>query len=136
MHEVFEHTADLGLRIRAAELDQVLEEAALAMFSVIVANLDEVRPLQSVVFRLSADCRENLLRDWLGELLYTFDTRRLLFSQFSVRVHDLSLEATARGEPIDPARHRLGMEIKAVTYHALRLDRVEDGWLAEVIVDI
>jgi SHS2 domain-containing protein len=136
MHEVFEHTADLGLRIRAAELDQVLEEAARAMFSVIVANLDEVRPVQSVAFRLSADCLENLLRDWLGELLYTFDTRRLLFSQFSVHVHDLALEATARGEPIDPARHRLGMEIKAVTYHALRLDRVEDGWLAEVIVDI
>jgi SHS2 domain-containing protein len=136
MYELFEHTADLGLRVRAAELDQVLEEAARAMFSVIVANLDEVRPVQSIVFRLSADCLENLLRDWLGELLYTFDTRRLLFSQFSVCVHDLALEATARGEPIDPAWHRLGMEIKAVTYHALRLDRVDDGWLAEVIVDI
>jgi SHS2 domain-containing protein len=136
MHEVFEHTADLGLRIRAADLDRLFEEAAAAMFAVSVTNLDAVQPLQGVTYALRADCYEDLLHDWLTELNFTLGTRRLVLSRFSVQVSDTSLRATAWGEPIDAARHHLAMEIKAVTYHGLKVERAEDGWLAEVIVDI
>jgi SHS2 domain-containing protein len=46
------------------------------------------------------------------------------------------LRAAAWGEPVDPARHELDHEVKAITYHGLKLERDGDGWLAEVIVDI
>ena len=46
------------------------------------------------------------------------------------------MKATARGEPIDPERHELDMEVKAITYHGLKVERDGDGWLAEVIVDL
>jgi SHS2 domain-containing protein len=136
MYETFEHTADIGLRVRAADLDRLFAEAARAMFSVMVENLDDVRPEEPVTFALSGDQPDELLRDWLGELLYTFHVRRLIFAQFDVAVRPDGLTATARGEPIDPEQHHLDMEIKAVTWHGLRLEREGDGWLAEVIVDI
>jgi len=136
MYETFDHTADIGLRIRAADLDALFSDAARAMFSVIVANLETVRPNQEVAFSLEADELDELLRKWLAELLYTFHVRRLIFSEFTVTVRPGGLGATVRGEPIDPSRHEMDVEIKAVTWHGLRLERDGEGWMAEVIVDI
>jgi len=136
MYEIFEHTADLGLRIRAASLDKLFEEAAAALFSVIVENPVDIRQSEQSSFQLEAERADELLRDWLGELLYRFHADRLLFSRFSVSVQDNRLRATAVGEPVDPARHKIEVEIKAVTYHGLKLVQTPEGWLAEVIVDI
>ena len=60
----------------------------------------------------------------------------MLFGRFDVSVTDDGLSATAWGEPLDPARHELAREVKAITYHELRVEQTADGWLAEVIVDI
>ncbi|MEN6497094.1 MAG: archease [Thermoguttaceae bacterium] len=136
MYETFEHTADIGLRARAAELDRLFEDAARALFSVIVANPESIRPVQQVEFCLSGTRYDDLLFDWLAELLYTCDTRRLVFNQFHVHLNDDGLTATARGESIDRKRHALDKEVKAITYHGLKVERDDGGWLAEVIVDI
>ena len=135
MYELFEHTADLGLRVEAADLDHLFADAGRGLFSMIVENLDEVRVEQAVSFQLEGR-GVYLLVDWLGELLFTFDTRQLVLSEFDVRVGRDRLRATARGEPLDPKRHRLHHEVKAITYHGLTLQRAEGGWRAEVIVDI
>ena len=74
--------------------------------------------------------------DWLAELLYVVVTRRVVFAEFDCRVGPAGLEATARGEPIDATRHDLDVEIKAITYHGLKVEQDADGWLAEVIVDL
>jgi SHS2 domain-containing protein len=136
MYEVFEHTADLGLRMRAASLDELFAEAGRALFSVIVANFDAVRPVQELELNIEGGRRDDLLFDWLAELLYTFDTRRVLFCDFRIRVQEEGLQATARGETFDPDRHDLDMEVKAITYHGLKVEQDGDGWLAEVIVDL
>ncbi len=136
MFETFDHTADVGLRIRAADLDTLFADAARAMFSVMAGELDAVRPMEEVRISLEADDLDVLLRNWLGELLYTFHVRKLVFSDFTVSVSERGLQGTARGEPMDAARHELDVEIKAVTWHGLKVERTSDGWLAEVIVDI
>ena len=136
MYELFEHTADLGLRVQAADLDELFAEAGLGFFSMIVENLDEVRATCTAEIRIEGRDRVYLLFDWLHELLVTFDTRRLVFSQFEVRIGDHGLAAEARGELLDPDRHRLLHEVKAVTYHGLKVERIAAGWQAEVIVDI
>jgi SHS2 domain-containing protein len=135
MYEAFEHTADLGLRIRAADRDGLFAEAARALFATIVDDLDGVQPQQRVDIRLPADELSYLLFDWLNELLYRLDTEHMLFSRFEVQVND-GLVGTAWGEPLDRARHSLGHEVKAITYHGLKVEQTSDGWLAEVIVDI
>ena len=135
MYETFDHTADVGLRIRAADLDTLFADAARAMFSVMAGDLAAVRPRKKFDRARSGRSRR-LLRDWLGELLYTFHVRKLVFSDFTVAVSERGLQGTARGEPMDAARHQLDVEIKAVTWHGLKVERTGDGWLAEVIVDI
>ncbi len=136
VYEFFEHTADLGLRVRAADLEGLFTEAARGLFSMIVENLDEVAATRSVRFFIEGDDPALLLLDWLNELLATFDTRHLLLSEFEVRLSGQGVEATARGEPLDEGRHRLDHEVKAITYHGLEVRRIDGGWEAEVIVDI
>lgn len=136
MYETFDHTADLGLRVRADDLDTLFADAARGLFSVLVANPESVRPVEELTFELAGDRRDDLLFDWLAELLFTFETRRVLLATFDVTVRGDGLTATARGEPIDPERHRLDTEVKAITYHGLKVEPDGAGWLAEVIVDL
>jgi protein archease len=136
MHETFEHTADLGLRIRAVDLDTVFVEAAQALFETIVPDLGSVRPLKKIEITLTGDDRAYLLFDWLKELLFHFDAEHLLLGKFEARVRDDGLTGAAWGEPVDRSRHVLEHEVKAITYHGLRVDRDGDCWLAEVILDI
>jgi len=136
MFSCFEHTADLGLRIEAPDLDGLFRDAARALFSVIAEAAEDRRPSEPVRLEIAGTRRDDLLFDWLNELLYLFDSRRLLLDRFEVHVADEGLRATARGRPLDIDRDRLLHEVKAITYHELKVEQREDGWLAEVIVDI
>ena len=136
MYEVFEHTADLGLRVRAADLNALCVEAGHALLSVLMENVGEVRPVQTVAIRCAADEPALVLFDWLSELLYQFDVHHLVFCRFAVTVTAAGLEGSATGEPFDRDRHILLHEVKAITYHGLRVEQEAGGWLAEVIVDI
>lgn len=138
MRQIIEHTADVGLRVRATTLDALFAEAGEGLFELIVPNLAEAEPTQRIEIELASDSLEDLLCDWLSELLFVFETRRLVLGRFEVHVDERgpALRAAAHGEPMDQSRHLTGYEIKAVTYHQLRLEREDAGWLAEVIVDI
>jgi SHS2 domain-containing protein len=137
VYETFEHTADLGLRVRAPDLDNLFVEAGRGLFSLMVENLDDVRPVEVVSLGVVGAELDYLLFDWLNELLYIFETRRLVLAEFDLTIADDGLQAIARGEPLDPARHRSEHEVKAITYHQLKVEQQLDGsWLAEVIVDI
>lgn len=137
MHEVFEHTADLGLRIRSGTLVELFKEAGTALFELMVENLDVVKALVCRHIRIEQVEVELLFFDWLNELLYLSDSEQLVLCQFDVRINHTLLEATVWGEPHDAVRHQLDHEVKAITYHQLKLQQEPDGqWLAEVILDI
>jgi SHS2 domain-containing protein len=101
-----------------------------------VDGQDTVRPDRRIDIEIVGADREYLLFDWLRELLFRFDADHLLFSRFEAIVSESGLRGTAWGEPIDPARHVLSHEVKAITYHGLRVERDGEEWTAEVIVDI
>jgi SHS2 domain-containing protein len=136
MYEVFAHTADAGIRLAAEDLETLFEEAGRGLFSLIVADLNEIRPCVQVEFSLLGTQIDYLLFDWLAELLLAFELRHLLFCEFSVTIDPEGLRAIARGEPMDLDRHHLMHEIKAITYHGLNVVETPTGWTAEVIVDI
>ncbi|MDY3556731.1 archease [Gemmata sp. JC717] len=136
MHELFEHTADLGLRATAPTLSLLFAEMAKCLLSAMVEESDGVRPAQNVQLELTGSDREFLLFDWLKELLLRFETDHMLFAAFDVIVTADGLTATATGEPYNPERHTLAHEVKAITYHELKVTEHAGGWLAEVIVDI
>jgi SHS2 domain-containing protein len=139
MYEVFEHTADLGIRVRACSLNELFADAGRGLIAQL-ANLATVRPVIEKTITLTSDSLEYLLFDWLSALIYTFEESRLLLGEFDVLVTEVAgvfqLIANCRGEVADAARHELDHEVKAITYHGLFVRQTTDGWEAEVIIDI
>lgn len=136
MYEFFEHTADLGMRVEAADLDSLFRDSARGLYAMILEQPPAGARGERHELHVEAECREHLLFDWLNELLYLFETRRLVFGELEVHVGAGELTAVAFGRVLDPERDVLLREVKAITYHGLRVERAEAGWVAEVIVDI
>jgi SHS2 domain-containing protein len=132
--EFFDHTADAGFRVLAPDRETLYRDAARALFSLIVEDLDTVEPLEQVHLELSGNGDDDLLFDWLNELLYLYDTRGLVFSRYALRWTETGLEADVAGAHPDP--DRLLHEVKAITYHDFEVNQTEPGWEARVIVDI
>lgn len=139
--QVFDHTADLGLRVEAPTRVALFEEAGRALTSLFVESPDAtVWERERHEFALTAAEPADLLFDWLHALLVAFEVRHLLLVRFAVELDEgaagLRLRASAWGEGVDRSRHRLAREVKAITYHGLFLRPEGDGWAAEVIVDV
>jgi SHS2 domain-containing protein len=142
MFEFFEHTADVGIRVLGKTREIALEEAGRAFSSLIVENLDDVQPAEAVRIELpqpaaTSDALDYLLFDWLSALLAEFESTGRVLCRFDVRSTATGILADCQGEPLDPARHHLGHEVKAITYHQLEFrPRPEGGWAGQVIVDL
>ena len=131
--EYIEHTADVGVRVWGMTLPELFANAAYAMFS-IMAELAAVRGRFSEVVEVGSQNSEELLVEWLRELLYLSSIREYLFSRFDVvEMDETHLKAICWGEPIDAARHRLQTEVKTVTYHQLYIRRSAEGFEAQII---
>ncbi len=136
MFRTFEHTADVGIEAEGASREELFAEMARGLFSLVVDRTDAVEARERVEVSLPPDEDDYLLFDWLNELLYRFDAERLVFARFQVRFDDDGLHGEAWGEPLDPKRHQLGHEVKAITYHELRVWQDDGRWRARIIVDI
>ena len=136
--ETFDHTADVGLRIAASDLDDLFRTAAQGVFDYIVTNRDAVRVAVTEAVALRDESPADLLVAWLNDLIFRCETKHRLYNRFDVRVSadGLALEGTVGGEPMDRDRHVLDHEVKAVTHHGLTLRREAQGWVAELILDI
>jgi SHS2 domain-containing protein len=134
-YELIEHTADIGIRVKAANLEELFKFAALAMFDIIAEKQKEsVRPRQ-IIIRQKADNLEELFINWLNEILSLYATKELVFCDFKFyKLDETSLEAAAKGCPIK--NYKINTEIKAATYHQLEIKQVDSQWQAEVIFDV
>lgn len=136
MFETFDHTADLGLRIKAETLEELFVEAAQGITAQIVENVAEISPTDELTIEKQGTEIDYLLFDWLDELIYQYDVHNRIFAKFEINLTDEGFTATLRGEPVDRDKHILSHEVKAVTYHGFSVEETEHGWRAEFIVDI
>ncbi len=132
--QLIEHTADVGLIAYGQTLAEAFANAAYGLFS-IIAELKTVKETESRQLELSEEDPEALLFEWLNRLIYLFDVEMLLFKRFDVRDFDgRGLKATCYGEKYDSSRHQLKTEVKAATYHMLKVDSEKNQ--VQVILDI
>jgi len=138
-YEILEHEADAGVRGIGSSLEEAFCEAARGMFSLMV-DLEEVRPERAVPVAVEAETLEVLFVSWLGELLALRDLEGMVFSQFEVKIKKAdggwALEGKAYGEPLDPARHKPAVEVKAATYYGVKVGKDDGRYIAQCVVDL
>jgi protein archease len=133
------HTADLGLAVRGRTLGDLFENAGRALCALASGGGHDIRPRRTVRIAVRGSALDDLLVRWLQELLFLQETRRWRFRGCAVDTLDrrrLSVRGQAVGEPFDPARHPRRREIKAVTYHGLRIVRRAGSWRVRIILDV
>jgi len=133
---VLDHTADIGIVVNGRDLKTLFENAGHAFFH-LLTDLRKVRPRVEKKVEVGAESLERMMVDWLSELLYLHDVENLLFKTFQVEsVGKDGLRARVVGEPFQKETHVIKTEIKAVTYHQIRVAREKGGWRARIIFDL
>jgi len=137
--EYLDHTADVCLRGTGETVEEAFCEAARALFNLMV-DLERVAPKRSQRVSLFAERLDLLLVEWLSELLGQKDLTDLFLSRFHVDIRQgkdgFHLEGEGWGEPLDPPRHRVKLEVKGVTYSGLHVAHEGKIWIAQCVVDI
>jgi SHS2 domain-containing protein len=133
-------TADVAFEAWGATLEETFLAAADATLNTMVAGIGTVAPRERRVFSVSADTLDLLLLELLQELVYHKDADRLLLRVRDLRIEETGsgyrLHADAIGETIDPGRHPLLADVKAVTLHRLSVEKTPSGWRAIVVLDV
>ncbi len=142
--EEIEHPSDIGIKFNGKSMEELFENAALGMFSM-VTDINKVRAAKKIKIELSMESSnpEDLLVIWLEKLLYCFEVEGTVLSRFSIekitRDKDrITLSARVSGERIDNKRHSIINIIKAPTYHLLNIreDRKKHLWDGKIIFDV
>ncbi len=132
-YNLLEHTADSMIKAFGSTVEECFGNAAYGMFDQMI-DASRVEPKRKVNIEVTGDDLDSLLYNFLSELLFIFDAKKLVLAEFEVRIRDHALSCTARGEPFDPRKHAPKKEIKAVTYHMLEVDEREPS--VTVLFDI
>lgn len=133
--ETFEHEADIGIRGFGNSVKEAFENAAVALYSVMV-NIDAVNPREKRTLTVSAPDRELLLVEWLNALLAISDIEHMIFSKFDVKMSGTTLTGVAWGETLDRDRHEPHVEVKGATYYLLSVREQDGKYTAQCVVDV
>jgi len=134
--EILEHPADVGFVAYGRTLEELFENAALALFT-LACDLETIEEREPRPVAVSGQDNESLLYAWLAEILAEADAEQFVFRRAAVNQLDASgVHGVLYGEPFDKARHRAGSYIKAVTYHQLKVERRPERWEARVYLDV
>jgi SHS2 domain-containing protein len=134
--EHFPHGADVGIRGVGKTMAEAFAQAAVALTGT-VCDVESVKARRAADMACAAPTPELLLVDWINAIVYAMATEHMLFREFDVRIAGATLEAVARGESIDLARHEPAVEVKGATHTALRVCELPDGrWLAQCVIDV
>lgn len=135
-YTVLDHTADLGMVVRAKTLEGLFEAAALSMIHIML-KVEKIS--SSIISPLSIEGQDlpDLMVRWLGEILYLFEAERLIIVDANVQnLSKHGLEATVFAIPFQPQVHEVFCEIKAVTYHQVEVKKNNSHWETRVIFDL
>jgi len=136
IYELLEHAADLGFRVRAGSLPELFERAAEALVAIAIETGD-IQTRESYPIQAEGDSSESLLVNWLSEVLYCLDGRRLAMARFHIdELTEARVTGEAFGESRDPSSHPGKLIVKGVTYHQLKIEHEERGWCCEVFLDV
>jgi SHS2 domain-containing protein len=133
-------TADVAFDVWGRTLEELFMAAAAATIGVMVEKPETVLPMEVVAITLENEALDLLLFNFLNELIFIKDARRLLLLPETISITETNgmfiLHSTLHGEMPEPVRHQLNVDVKAVTLHRFSLAQTAEGWRATVVLDI
>ena len=136
--EFIEHTADVGIRVYGKTLEDLFKNAARAIFKLIVDFKPTNQEKETIL--LEAETLDELFVTWLNELISIFFSCQFLPAEYNILIEEMdnkqTLKANILGQNFNPYENKINMEIKAATYHNLKIEKKDGGFVAEVILDV
>jgi len=135
-YEIIEHTADIGIRVYAPDIAGLFKNAGLAISQLSAEKINHQEKQQKKIsISLEADNLEELFLDWLNELISLSAAKGLIFEDFAInKISETHIEAAVAAADIKS--YKVNTEIKAATYHELKVQQINGSWQAEVIFDV
>jgi SHS2 domain-containing protein len=137
--EYLEHTADIKFRAYGRSPEDMLANAAAALFKAMV-DPATIKTIETWKVELEASNLEQLAYDWLSEMVFLFETESAVFAAFSIKLQQnesgsWGLYGEIGGERIDLKRHAFENEVKAITLHEFQVKK-NDMWCLQVVLDV
>ena len=133
-------TADIGFVATGTTLEECFAAAASATLAAMVNNPEALEKRERYPLAIEAESVELALLGMLEEMIFYKDARSLFLSVEDVQVQPRgdrwTVAGNMTGEAIDPQRHDLAHDVKAVTMHRLNVRQTKSGWEASVVLDV
>ena len=134
--------ADIAYEAYGKNLNELFENAAFAIFE-LSANLKTIKSSKKININLENENIENLLYDFLSEILFLKDSKYIVFKNVKITIKENNkkekkhqLKAILEGDTINPEKQQLENDIKAITMHMFKVEKTKNGYKATVVVDI
>ena len=133
--------ADVAFEARGKTLEEMFESAANAMMATQVNDLSKIEAKKEVKFIVKAPDEEKLLHNYLQELIFLKDAKLMLFASYKLKIEktkdgSYKLSAKCKGEKLDMGKHELLVDVKAVSWHMYKVEKIKGQWKALVILDV
>ena len=136
-YRITKHQSELAVKVVGASQADLFANSAHTLFDVMVADLDKVECKEHIPLEVEGTDRDDLMVNWMRELLYLYQGSGYLLKEFQIReVKDTIVKAEVSGEKIDPDRHEIKQEIAAIAFHKSRMDKTGNQWTAQVIFEV
>jgi len=128
--------SELAVKVTGGSQADLFANSAFALFDVI-SDVEKIELKERMPLEVEGADRDDLLVNWMRELLYLYQGSGYLLKEFVIReVKDTSLKAEVCGEKVDPDRHEIKQEIAAVAYHQSRMTKTGNQWTAQLIFEV
>lgn len=132
--------ADVAFQATGKTVEEMFESAGIAVLGTMVRDPKKIKPrIKKVIEKRESDIGK-LLFDFLDELIFLKDAEQMFFSEFKASISEnegeFLLRVEAMGDKIDPKKHDIVIDAKAVTMHKFEVKKTEEGWAAQVIIDV
>jgi SHS2 domain-containing protein len=135
-YEILDHTADVCIRVYGKSFDELFENSARAMMD-LITDRETIQPSQEIEIEVHGETMEELLVHLLQEILYLHEVKKMLFKDFKLNLTgEAHAKGKALGEEIDVDKHDLRLDIKAVTYHNLKIEPINDKLKVDIVFDV
>ena len=133
-YKYLEHTADIKFQAFGSTIAEAFENAARAMFNAM--HEGKVKSKFSKKIKVKGKDLENLLYNFLEELLFFLDSENFFLSNVKLKIDEKNLKLEAQLEGDEAKNYSIHLDVKAVTYNEMFVKKKKDKYICQVVLDV